>query len=407
MSSCESETEVVEGVESQRGASHSSSHPPINLSSTKSKGKCPRPPKKKNGNSKKRGNKRSKHVMNNKKAKSSCESETEVVEGVENKRGALHSSSDPPADLSSTKSKGKCRLPPKKKNGKSKKRGNKRSKHVMNNKKAKSSCESETEVVEGVESQRGASHSSSHPPINLSSTKSKGKCPRPPKKKNGNSKKRGNKRSKHVMNNKKAKSSCESETEVVEGVENKRGALHSSSDPPADLSSTKSKGKCRLPPKKKNGKSKKRGNKRSKHVMNNKKAKSSCESETEVVEGVENQRGALHSSSDPPADLSSKKSNGKCRRPPKKKNGNSKNRGKSRSDHVLVNELQAPPAKKVWGDDDGKSSCESETEVIEGVQGKRGASHSSIHPPDNLPAMKSKGRYRHVGDLMSLWIVFL
>ena len=30
---------------------------------------------------------------------------------------------------------------------------------------------------------------------------------------------------------------------------------------------------------------------------------SSCESETEVVEGVENQRGALHSSSDPPANL--------------------------------------------------------------------------------------------------------
>ena len=34
---------------------------------------------------------------------------------------------------------------------------------------------------------------------------------------------------------------------------------------------------------------------------------SSCESETEVVEGVENQRGALHSSSDPPANLSSAK----------------------------------------------------------------------------------------------------
>ena len=69
--------------------------------------------------------------------------------------------------------------------------------------------------------------------------------------------------------------------------------------------------------------------------------KSTCESETEVVEGVENQRGALHSLSDPPANLSSKKSNGKCRRPPKKKNGNSKNRGKSRSDHVLVNDKKA------------------------------------------------------------------
>ena len=42
---------------------------------------------------------------------------------------------------------------------------------------------------------------------------------------------------------------------------------------------------------------------------------SSCESETEVVEGVENQRGALHSLSDPPADLSLRKSKGKCHRP--------------------------------------------------------------------------------------------
>ena len=42
---------------------------------------------------------------------------------------------------------------------------------------------------------------------------------------------------------------------------------------------------------------------------------SSCESETEVVEGVENQRGALHSSSDPPANLSLRKSKGKCHRP--------------------------------------------------------------------------------------------
>ena len=42
---------------------------------------------------------------------------------------------------------------------------------------------------------------------------------------------------------------------------------------------------------------------------------SSCESEMEVVEGVENQRGALHSSSDPPADLSLRKSKGKCHRP--------------------------------------------------------------------------------------------
>ena len=46
----ESETEVVEGVESQSSASQSLSHPPANLPSTKSKGKSRRPPTKKNGN---------------------------------------------------------------------------------------------------------------------------------------------------------------------------------------------------------------------------------------------------------------------------------------------------------------------------------------------------------------------
>ena len=65
----ESETEVVEGVESQSSASQSLSHPPANLPSTKSKGKSRRPPTKKNGNNKNRGKKKSKHVMaSNKKA---------------------------------------------------------------------------------------------------------------------------------------------------------------------------------------------------------------------------------------------------------------------------------------------------------------------------------------------------
>ena len=56
---------------------------------------------------------------------------------------------------------------------------------------------------------------------------------------------------------------------------------------------------------------------------------SSCESETEVVEGVENQRGAS-------SGTETKFSDG--------------------------------------DDDDGMSSCESETEVVEGVENKRGAS---------------------------------
>jgi hypothetical protein len=63
----------------------------------------------------------------------------------------------------------------------------------------KSSCESERDVVEGVESQKSASQSSSHPPANIPSTKSKGKCRRPPTKKNGNNKNRGKVKSKHVM----------------------------------------------------------------------------------------------------------------------------------------------------------------------------------------------------------------
>ena len=75
-----------------------------------------------------------------------------------------------------------------------------------------SSCESETEVVEDVENQRGAS----------SGTETKFSD----------------------GDNDDGMSSGESETEVVEGVENQRGALHSSSDPPADLSLRKSKGKC-------------------------------------------------------------------------------------------------------------------------------------------------------------------
>jgi hypothetical protein len=131
------------------------------------------------------------------------------------------------------------------------------------------------------------------------------------------------------------KSTCESKTEVVEDVESQRGASHSLSHPPIDLSSTKTKGKCPHPC---DGGGDVSG---SETKFSDDDGMSSCESETEVVEGVENQRGALHSLSDPPANLSSKKSNGKCRRPPKKKNGNSKNRGKSRSDHVLVNDKKA------------------------------------------------------------------
>ena len=67
----------------------------------------------------------------------------------------------------------------------------------------KSSCESERDVVEGVESQKSASQSSSHPPANIPLTKSKGKCRRPPTKKNGNNKNRGKKKSFHVMANSK------------------------------------------------------------------------------------------------------------------------------------------------------------------------------------------------------------
>ena len=67
----------------------------------------------------------------------------------------------------------------------------------------------------------------------------------------------------------------------------------------------------------------------------------SCESETEVVEGVENKSSALQSSSDPPANLSSTKSKGKGRRLPTKKNGKSKNRGKKRSENVLANNKKA------------------------------------------------------------------
>ena len=133
----------------------------------------------------------------------------------------------------------------------------------------RSSCEFETEVVEGVESQRGVLHSSGNPPADLSSKKSNGKCRRPPKKKNGNCKKRGKKRSENVLVNKKKANSCETEAKVAEGVHEEDASHMNGYD--AD-------------------------------------GKSTCESETEVVEGVENQRGALHSLSDPPANLSSKKS---------------------------------------------------------------------------------------------------
>ena len=53
------------------------------------------------------------------------------------------------------------------------------------------------------------------------------------------------------------------------------------------------------------------------------------------------------------------------------------------------------PDKETKSDDgndgDDKSSCESETEVVEGVQGKSSALQSSIHPPANLWSTKSKG----------------
>ena len=104
-------------------------------------------------------------------------------------------------------------------------------------------------------------------------------------------------------------SSCESETEVVEGVENQRGASSGTETKFSDGDDDD--------------------------------GMSSGESETEVVEGVENKRGALHSSSDPPADLSSTKSKGKCRRPPKKKNGKSKSRGKNRSENVIAHNKKA------------------------------------------------------------------